>query len=161
MHGKQVGSTMKHWRSLLISMGILVVVSTTVSAQSNSEIDTILAADQVRFGEVAYLVMTATKRVPDNATQAQAASVVEKQGWKLKVSNTAQPVTLGEYCYLIMKAFGMHGGIMYSIFPSPRYAARELVYLGFVKGGPSPYRTLSGTEAVSILGNVLRSREGT
>jgi hypothetical protein len=65
---------------------------------------------------------------------------------------------LGEYAYILMKAFHMQGGIMYSIFPGPRYASRELAFLEMIPGSASSGRTLSGEEVIRILGNVLGSR---
>jgi hypothetical protein len=150
---------MKNWRSLLISMGILAVASSIAWGQSNTTLDKILAAKQASFADAAYLVMTATKKIPDNATLPEAAGAVEKQNWGIRTDDARQSVTLGTYCFMLMKAFDMRGGIMYTLFPGPRYAARELAYLGDVHGDRSPYRTISGSEAVDILGSVLNRTE--
>lgn len=152
---------MKNRRSLLVCMALLVVVSSAAWGQSNAVLDKILAAKDASFGDVAYLVMSATKNIPDNATPEEAVAALGKQNWGVKTTEAQQSVTLGTYSFILMKAFGLHGGIMYSLVPGPRYAARELVYLGFVHGDGSPYRTISGTEAVDILGSVLNYKEGT
>jgi hypothetical protein len=59
-----------------------------------------------------------------------------------------------------MRALDIPGGIMYSMFPGPRYAAREIAYLGFVRGSGAPGRTVSGNEVMYILGRVLEWKEG-
>ncbi|HUX19894.1 MAG TPA: hypothetical protein VMW69_01555 [Spirochaetia bacterium] len=151
---------MKNWRSLLISMGLLVVATSMAWGQSNTTLDKILAGKAASFADAAYLVLTATKKIPDSATLTEAADAVATQNWGIKPSQADQPLTLGTYSFMLMKAFKMHGGIMYTLFPGPRYAARELVYLGDIHGDTSPYRTLSGTEAVNILGSVLNQQEG-
>jgi hypothetical protein len=69
------------------------------------------------------------------------------------------PITLGEYAFVLMKAFDIRGGIFYSIFPGPRYACRELAFLGLLDGKASPNRRLAGDEAVRVLGKVLEYRE--
>lgn len=150
---------MKNRRSLLFSMVLLIVVSTAAWSQSNTVLDKTLAAKTVGFADAAYLVMSAANKIPDSATPAEAATLVEKQGWGIRPTSGTGPVTLGTYCFMIMKAFQMHGGIMYSIFPGPRYAARELAYLGLIPGDTSPYRLFSGIEAVNIIRNVLNYKE--
>lgn len=50
-----------------------------------------------------------------------------------------------------MKAFGINGGLMYSIFPGPRYAFRELVYKGIITRNTNPGGRLSGTNALRII----------
>ena len=151
---------MKFSRSLLVSMAVFVAVSAGAYAQSNPTLDIIIATNHATFGEAAYLVLTATNKIPDNSSFAQASSVIEKQGWKIEPAPSGQEITLGTYSYMIMRALGMHGGIMYAIFPGPRYAERELDYLGFIHGYATPYRRLSGIEAVSILGEVMRAKGG-
>jgi outer membrane protein OmpA-like peptidoglycan-associated protein len=43
-----------------------------------------------------------------------------------------------------MHSFGIKGGILYSIFKSPHYAYRELVYRGIIQGRVSPKMPVSG-----------------
>jgi hypothetical protein len=54
-----------------------------------------------------------------------------------------------------MKSFGIKGGLMYRIFPNPRYACRELVRLRIVQGRTDPGGRLSGERFLRILGNTL------
>ncbi|HTP57693.1 MAG TPA: hypothetical protein VMM82_02180, partial [Spirochaetia bacterium] len=70
------------------------------------------------------------------------------------------PVSLGDYSYLLMKAFNVTGGIFYSLFPSPRYACRELGFLRVIPSDARPLRSVSGEEAVRILSNMISLRGG-
>jgi hypothetical protein len=70
------------------------------------------------------------------------------------------PITLGELACLIMKTQGMGGGILYTLFPGPRYAARELAYLRLVRGNTHPSRTVTGEEVMRILAAVLERTGG-
>lgn len=140
--------------------GLFLVFGASIAwGQSNTVLDTILSSKKATYGEAAYLALTATKRIPDSATLSLAAVELEAQKWGISFTTANEPVTLGDYCYIIMKAFDMKGGIMYHLFPGPRYAARQIAYLGLVPGNTSPYRPLSGREAVDIIGNVLRYEE--
>lgn len=59
-----------------------------------------------------------------------------------------------------MKAFSIPGGVMYHVLPSPRYALRELEFMGFIDKGTNPSKKISGDGVVRILGYVLDWKEG-
>ena len=80
--------------------------------------------------------------------------------WGIEPPEGRDSLTLGEFSHLVMRAFGIPGGIMYTFVPGPRYAARELGYREFILDKPWPDRSLSGEEALSILGEALAWKEG-
>lgn len=129
------------------------------AAQSNETLDSFLEQEKASFGHSAYMILTAAgildeETSVDEALAALAGSEVEGP------SRTAEEaITLGEYSYLLMQALEIRGGLMYRIFPGPRYAARELKYLDLIPGDAGPGRSLSGTEAVQILGRALEWKE--
>jgi len=143
----------------LLLFVLLLPVSTAVWAQSETVMDSLLAEKSATFGETVYLVMSAVNAVPDTASVDDAVAALQGQDWHVTVQAADSPITLGQYSFLIMRAFKLRGGILYSLFPGPRYAARELAFRKLISGDASPYRTLSGAEAVQILGNVM-SLEG-
>jgi len=128
-------------------------------AQSNAVMDSLLSQKQASFGDAVYMVMSAVKLVPDSASPDDAIKSLKGAAWGIKILGAGSPITLGEYAFLLMRAFKMHGGIMYGLFPGPRYAARELAYDRLIYGDASPYRTLSGREVVELLGSVMRYEE--
>ena len=130
-----------------------------VSAQSNEVLDILLEEETTSFGQAAYLVLSASARIPDDTSPAEAAAEMAGQGWKVPTRAEEEPLTLGEYSFLLMQAFELKGGVMYRILPGPRYAGRELAYLQFIKGNTSPYRTFSGEEAIGILGRLMEWKE--
>jgi hypothetical protein len=144
---------------ILMMVVALLAGAAQVRAQSNELLDALLEEQTASFGQASYLVLTAAGRLSDEASTADAALVVTAQGWKVPHKDADEPVTLGEYSYLLMQAFEMKGGLMYRIFPGPRYAGRELAYLRFIRGDTSPYRLLRGEEAIGILGRLLAWKE--
>ncbi|MGA2615213.1 MAG: hypothetical protein ABSG38_17395 [Spirochaetia bacterium] len=146
-------------RALLLAVFLLPAWAASVEAQSNAVVDSLLSEKAATFGEAVYMVMAAITAVPDTASPADAITALQAQKWEVKVQDASSPVTLGQYSYLLMRAFKMRGGLMYSLFPGPRYAARELAFRKLISGDSSPYRTLSGEEVVQILGSVM-SYEG-
>jgi hypothetical protein len=132
-----------------------------LAAQSNQVLDQILDQPKLNFGQAAYLLLTATQKLPEESGPEQAAEALAASGWKVNKDRTAgQPITLGEYSYLLMQAFALKGGLFYGLFPGPRYAARELAYLKWIKGKAYPGRPLSGEEAVHMLGAVMERKGG-
>ncbi len=150
---------MGKWRLLFLLFFILISAVMILSAQSNLIIDDLLGEEKATFGKTAYLALAAAGIIPEEATLEDAIYVLEKQEWRIDLKEPEDPITLGEFSFLLMKAFNIQGGLMYSIIPGPRYACRELAYLKIIPGNTSPYRAPSGEEVVRILGRLLEWKE--
>jgi hypothetical protein len=148
---------MRRTLSVLI---VLLAVVPSISAQSNSLLDALLDKSEASFGDAAYLALTAVKSLPETATTAQAVEALKATGWNVRVPAPDSAVTLGDYAHLLMTAFKMGGGILYSLFPGPRYACRELAFLSIISVDARPLRTVSGEEAVRILGKLMEYKGG-
>jgi hypothetical protein len=145
--------------TLMLTVALLACAA-HVRAQSNELLDALLEEQTTSFGQASYLILTAAGRISEEATPAEAALAVTAQGWEVPQKSADDPLTLGEYSFLLMQAFEIRGGVMYRIFPGPRYAGRELVYLRLIKGNTSPYRLFKGEEALGILGRLLAWKAG-
>jgi hypothetical protein len=110
------------------------------------------------FGDAVYLALSAARIVPETATPDEAVAALAARKWGLSTRPAKGLITLGEYSFVLMKAFDIRGGVLYRIFPGPRYACRELAFLGMLEGTKGPNRRLAGAEAVRILGRVLEYR---
>jgi hypothetical protein len=143
--------------ALLVVAGVI-----PLAAQSNEFMDLLLDTPQASLGQAAYLLLTARGVVAEEASPEQAVEALATQGWKTPARQAGEPVTLGEYCFLLMQAYEVKGGLMYRIVPGPRYAARELAYRKLIRGRGkgSPNRTVSGEEALAILRGLLEQLEG-
>jgi hypothetical protein len=146
----------KAWALLVV----LAAAALPVAAQSNTILDQVLENPRLSYGQAAYLVLTAAQKLPDSASPMQAAEALGAQGWKVRPRGADDPVTLGEYSFLLMQAFSLKGGLFYRLFPGPRYAARELAYRRLIRGDGSPYRMLNGEEALGVLQRLLDWKEG-
>ena len=138
---------------------VMICLPLILHSQSNTVIDELLDTEKADWGQTTYMVLTAAELLDENTNMAEAIKALEKQQWGIDVKEPEDSITLGEYSYLLMKAFNITGGLMYKLFPGPRYAARELDYLDFIYDNKSPYRTLSGEEVLRILGRVLEWKE--
>lgn len=137
----------------------LSLVAAAGFAQSNGVIDEVLGQEKADFSMSVYLVLSAAEIIPESATPDEALSALSEKGWRLAPAGDGATITLGQYSHLLMKAFGIPGGVMYRLFPGPRYATREAAFRGFVSDRPTPYRSVSGEEAIRILGAVLSWKE--
>jgi hypothetical protein len=144
--------------TLLLAVALLAAAG-SVWGQSNELLDVLFEEPTTSLGQAAYLVLTASGRIADDSAPADAAAALRRQGWTVPERSADESLTLGEYSYLLMQAFELKGGVMYRIFPGPRYAGRELAYLDLIKGDTSPYRTFSGEEAIGILGRLVEWKE--
>ena len=146
-------------RTLLLIVAMSAIAVPLLTAQSNEVLDAVLGETSLSYGNAAYLVGTASGHVPEETAPADAVPLLEQAGVAAPGLGPNDPVTLGDYSYMLTRAFGIPGGLMYRILPSPRYATRELAYLGIISGPAKPGMPLSGERALRILEQILHRKE--
>lgn len=139
---------------------LLAFATPVVFSQSNQVIDRILQEEQLTYGSAAYLLLLASGDQGEDITATAAVARLATLGAGLPDRAANETITLGEYSLLTMRVFDISGGIMYTILPSPRYAARELAHRRIVQGHTYPRMSLSGERGMRILGRVLGLQEG-
>jgi len=153
--------TKKQLRVLKVLVSVCLTLpffALPAAAQSNSVIDTLLAEKAATFGKSVYLVLSAADAIPQDADVAVALKFVNDKGWLGTPKSAGDPVTFGQFSYVLMKAFNISGGVFYHLFPGPRYAAREVVYRRWVADPLGPNDRLSGSQALYILRTYLDAR---
>ena len=136
------------------------LISGMLFAQSNEIIDSLLGEKKADFGRTAYMVLSASSLVDDSSAVSDVLAKLQDEKWKaLSLKKADDEVTFGEYSFLVMKAFSLPGGIMYHLFPSKRYALRELKYGGYIDKICDPSSPMSGDDVLRILGYILADRE--
>ena len=130
-------------------------------AQTASELDTMLTADTVSGARVARFVLGAADLLPaglsGNEAERAAYDMAASKGW-IKVSS-GEAVTMKNAAFLVMKAFDLKGGVMYSLFGNPRYAYREMVYHKLIPGSTDQSMKVSGAKLLLILDKVIKNEE--
>ena len=140
-------------KKLVIIVGLLVLFPVFLSAQTAAELETMLETTVVNCAQAARFVMYSENPAFEGDAFEQAVA----NGW-LKKSAANDPVTLGKLSFLIMKAFGMKGGMMYAVFPGPRYAYRSMVSDNYIQGIADPAMQVDGNRFLLILGRVLSAK---
>ena len=128
-------------------------------AQSNEIIDDVLSQKELSCGNGAYLILTASGKISEDSTTEEALAFLKEKKWIKKDRTIVDAMSLGEYSLAVMKSFSLTGGLMYTLFPSGRYASRELGYKGYIRRDQGAYRSVRGTEAISLIGTIARSME--
>ncbi|MFO8041791.1 MAG: hypothetical protein R6U25_01205 [Alkalispirochaeta sp.] len=146
------------WRAAIL-VTLLLFVSGMLSAQSNQEIDRLLAQDPAQLGHVAYLVLTAAGIVEEGASPGEALTAAQQRNLLPAEARVVDAVQFGQFSYLLTDSFGVPGGLMYRLIPGPRYAAREVVYQGWSRSRRAPGEELSG-DAVARIMSVYLNQEG-
>ncbi len=126
-------------------IGIFLVPG--IFAQSNAMIDKLIDEKEATYGESVFLALSSAGLVSPDGTVADAMAYLANAKWGY-VKKADEPVTLGDLCYVLMRAFNMSGGFMYAVAPGPRYATREFEFLELVRRLPIPSRRLSGEEVM-------------
>jgi hypothetical protein len=96
----------------------------------------------------------------DQAGSGAAFALALERGWLPGKAAADSPATLGGLSFLISNAFSIQNSLLYAPFPGPRYAYRQLDYLGLVPGLRYPAMNVSGERLIQILGRVLDSKPG-
>jgi outer membrane protein OmpA-like peptidoglycan-associated protein len=124
-------------------------------AQTAGEMDTLLETREINFTQASYFVLTAAETAGEKAEYDAMYALAREKGWLSRKAAPETPIRLGELSYLIMKAFDMKGSFLYSLFPGPRYAFRELDYLKLLPGRRDPALRVSGEQLLWMLGQLL------
>jgi hypothetical protein len=125
-------------------------------AQTAGDLDLLLDTAELSYAQAAWVVLEAAEALPaGDADRIEAFRMARRWGWLPRQARTEDPILLRELSLLIMEAFRLRGGIMYSLFHNSRYAHRELVYRRIVQGRTDPVQRVSGERLLRVLGRVL------
>ncbi|QQO07995.1 hypothetical protein [Breznakiella homolactica] len=124
-------------------------------AQIADELDLLLSIPEISYAMAARFVLSAADILPEDAREVDAFREADQRGWVPVKAEPSTHITLGGLSLLLMEAFDIKGGLMYTIIPSRRYAYREMLYKQCIQGRTDPSQTVSGERFINILGRVL------
>jgi hypothetical protein len=133
---------------------ILVVAAGAAYAQTAREMDTLLETRILTYGQAVRFSFAAAEIMTNNSVE-EAFALAQSKGWIPPGVGSQYPVKFDKAAFLLMKSFNLQGGLLYRLFPGPRYAYRELVYRRIIRGPVDSSMTLSGEEFLNILGRIL------
>lgn len=117
-------------------------------AGDQAVIDEILGSSPLDFAHASWLVGRAAGTFDESVDVATASSRAQALGWG---SPADTKLTLAGYSQILVKGFGLPTGLLYSWFPGPRYAYRELVFRRIVPGSLDSDSPVTGETAFRYL----------
>lgn len=151
---------MRRKKTFLIAAGFLFIMPVFVPAQTAAELETVLKTDTVTCAQAAGFVLAAAEDTAVKNTSKTAFEQAVTKGWFPQGTAPEDSITLGRLSFLIMQAFNLKGGVMYTLFPGPRYAFRAMVSRSYIQGAADPAMKVNGERFLRILGKVLSAAEG-
>ena len=146
-------------KRLLILVLLLGLAAAVLPAQSNQLVDRMLEDEGADVGDATYMVLLSAGAIEESASTSDAVSYAQEQGWLEQATADSEPITFGQFSYILMEAHGEAGGLMYRMIPGPRYAGREVVFRNWTIERRTTNEEISGETALRILGNYLAARE--
>ena len=151
---------MKKYRYFLIIF-LLFTVSSLVKAQTAVIIEQFLRTIAVNNEQAAWFVLIAAddSGIYDNYSYNQAFRLAVEKRWLPRNARAAANISLRDVSFLIMQAFNIRGGPMYTIFKSPHYAYREMLQNDIIHGRTAPGMNVSGDMLLYMVGRILFNRD--
>jgi hypothetical protein len=126
--------------------------------QTAANMDDLLESREITWAQACRFVLPASGALGEHAAVPAAFDAARERGWLPKGAAADGSVNLGGLSFLIMKSFSIRGSLLYALFPGPRYAYRQMDYLGLIPGLRDPDLDVSGERLLQILGQVLNYR---
>ncbi|MCL2069797.1 MAG: hypothetical protein FWH19_02285 [Treponema sp.] len=143
-------------KSLCLCVFLLLPVF--IFPQTAQRIEGLLASNAINYGQLAQFVLEAAE-IPGVGSPELAFQYAQQRNWLPSNATVGQPARLRGLSLLVMQAFEIQGGIFYSLFGSPHYAYRELVYRNIIVGRSDPGMLVSGDTLLYVVGRVLSLQE--
>ena len=146
---------------LFIFICFLLVVPVFVYSQTAQKVEDLLNMPAVSNGQAAWLVLEAAD-ISGSAgisSEEEAFRYAADHKWFPSISQVNGKARLDRVSVLIMQAFKMKGGILFSLTKNPHYAYRELVYRNVIIGRADPQMDVTGYELLYMVNRVLAYQE--
>jgi len=135
----------------------LLFISAAIHAQTSNEFQNLLKTSAVTYAQAASFVLEAADVTGayDKTSEQDVISFAINNKWLPKNANAQDSITLENFSYLVMKAFGLKGGPMYTLFNNAHYSYREMVYRELIQGRSDPKMKVSGYTMILIVNRLL------
>lgn len=147
-------------KKLISLFAIALFASLSVFAQSSEQLSKILKSEKVTFAEASYLPAVYANLVSEESTEEEAFKALQDNGYFDAEITPDLQVNLSQLCNIYMKVFDIKGGLLYSIFKSPRYAFKEFKAISVLPSEADPSMAVSGRDSIDIFNSCLEISGG-
>ena len=149
----------------LICVYFLLAFSVFLGAQTAEKLEIMLNTGAISYEQAAWLSLEAAdvwdlSGSTESPDAYEAFVVAQEQQWLNAGIGSKDYARLDAVSLLLMRSFGLKGGMFYSLAQNPHYAYRELVYQEIIQGRTEPGMNVSGDMLVFMVNRILSSLEG-
>jgi len=141
----------KRYRLLILFLFFPVFLN--AQGQTADLIESLLQTRAVSYEQAAWFVVEALDIGNFNPQQALVHAIESK--WLPERINANEKITLQRLAHMVIQAFEVPSGPMYTIFSTPNYAYRDLVQQNIIQGRTSPGMDVTGEMLLFIVNRVL------
>jgi hypothetical protein len=157
VHLQVIGTKEKNKMKNICITFFLLIICASLHAQTADFIQTLLQTQAVSYEQAARFVLEAADLSASydktNGQDAMRFAVAKK--WLPKNVKSQDAISLERLSLLILRAFCLKGGPMYSIFHNAHYSYREMVFQDIIQGRSDPQMNVSGEKMLFIVSRVL------
>jgi len=152
-----IGKEKRVLLTLLFAICYLFIGNSFLHAQTAARIGRLLVQETVSYQDAALLALEASGHLdPASNTKAEDAfSFAMKSGWLPANAKADSAANMKGLSLLVARAFGIKGGLFYTIFKNPHYAYRTLVYYNIIQGKADPNMSVSGEFLLFIVNRAM------
>jgi len=150
------------YKNILLFLIAFLFISPALHSQTLDEIQTLLKNPIICYAQAARFVLEAAdvQGFYDKTSEQGAMSFAIEKKWLPAKAKAHDAISLENFSHLVMKAFGLKGGPMYTLFNSAHYSYREMVYQNLIQEQSDPQMKVSGEKMFFIVSRVLVFIEG-
>ena len=145
-------------KRFFITSSLLLAILSFAHSQTINDMEQLLSSTAITYEQAVWFVLQAAE-VPVSSPGEAFNYAVENKWLPAKAVENSPQASLDGVSLLIMQAFNLKGGLLYSISKrivsaSPRYAYRELLYKDTIQGRADPNMAVTGEYLLYLLGRV-------
>jgi len=154
-----LGKRHKALSVILCFFGTLCAWPASVAAQGAAmEIESLLASDAITYAQASRFVLDAADVAAFDDPEVAFRFAMERN-WLPRSASSNAPARLDSISLLLMRSFGLRGGVLFTLTESAHFAYREMEHMGFIHGRISPRQRVSGDTLLYVTGRVLAQLE--
>lgn len=134
---------------------VALLASLSVFAQSSEQLTKIINSEKVTCAQASYLAALYANRIAEEDSAEQAFNALKDAGCFDQNAAADSEITLGQLSYAYTRALGIRGGLFFTLFPSQRYAFKELKAQGVLPTESDPSMAVSGRESLDLFNSCL------
>ncbi len=142
-------------KKLIFLCAVTLLLSAAATAQSSEKLTELINTEKTTYGQAAYLSAVFTGSISENDDYEKAVKTLELQDLLPEGTDPAKEISLQELSYICFKTARFQGGLLYRLFPGPRYAFRELKAKRILPPLADPSEKVSGRDTIALFNGCL------